>query len=180
MVYIGFHALPYPSPGQSRDIDQDRYDGSTAPLQHTRNQNRAPKLARRTKPYWHTVAPGISVGYRRNAGPGTWNVRCADGKGGNWIKSLDAIADDHEDSDAAANVLDFWQAVDKAKALARGSDADAGRPATVDEALTDYATELAVNNKNPTNATHPRHHLTPALLSKPVSLLNGPRTEGVA
>ena len=49
-----------------------------------------------------------------------------------------AIADDHEDADGT-NVLNFWQASDKAKALARGSDADAGRPATVGEALTDYA-----------------------------------------
>ena len=40
-------------------------------------------------------------------------------------------------------MLNFWQATDRAKALARGQDADAGRPATVDEALTDYAADLA-------------------------------------
>jgi integrase len=127
------------------------------------------KLAQQRKPYWIGVAPGISLGYRRNAGPGAWNVRAADGKGGNWIKSF-GIADDHEDADGA-NVLTFWQAADKAKALARGQDPDAGRPSTVDEALTDYATDLAVRGANATNATHPRHHLTPSLLSKPVSML---------
>ena len=84
------------------------------------------KLAPRRKPYWLVIAPGIAVGYRRNAGAGSWSVRAADGKGGNWIKGF-AIADDHEDADGA-NVLTFWQACDKAKALARGGDADTGRP----------------------------------------------------
>ena len=82
-----------------------------------------------------------------------------------------AIADDHEDGDGT-NVLNFWQAIDKAKALARGSDADAGRPTTVGEALTDYAADLKIRGGGAGNATHPRHHLTPALLAKPVSLLN--------
>ncbi|WP_166299774.1 tyrosine-type recombinase/integrase [Bradyrhizobium sp. 2S1] len=127
------------------------------------------KLAQQRKPYFVAVAPGIALGYRRNAGPGAWNVRAADGKGGNWIKGF-AVADDHEDSDGA-NVLDFWQAADKAKQLARGQDADAGRPSTVDEALTDYAADLSVRGANAGNATYPRHHLTPALLSKPVSML---------
>jgi integrase len=127
------------------------------------------KLAQRRKPYWITVAPGVSLGYRRNAGPGAWNVRSADGKGGNWIKSF-ALADDQEDADSA-NILTFWQAADKAKALARGSDADAGRPATVDEALTDYAADLAVRGAGATNATVPRPHLTPSLLAMPVSML---------
>ena len=127
------------------------------------------KLAQQRKPYWIAVAPGISLGYRRNAGPGAWNVRSADGKGGNWIKSF-ALADDHEDADGAS-VLTFWQAQEKAKALARGTDADAGRPATVDEALKEYATDLAMRGGGAANATAPRKHLTPSLLSRPVSLL---------
>ena len=127
------------------------------------------KLPKQRKPFWVSVASGISVGYRRNEGAGSWSVRAADGKGGNWIKSF-AVADDHEDADSA-NVLTFWQACDKAKQLARGGDADTGRPVTVDEALKDYASELAVNGANARNATHPRHHLTPALLSKTVSLI---------
>jgi integrase len=127
------------------------------------------KLARRQKPYWFTVANGIALGYRRNAGPGSWSVRAADGKGGNWIKSL-AVADDHEDSDGA-NVLDFWEACDKAKALARGQDADAGRPATVSETLGDYEVDLRVRGAGADNATRLLHRLPPALLSKPVSML---------
>jgi hypothetical protein len=98
--------------------------------------------------------------------PGAWKVRCADSKGGSWIKSF-AIADDQENADNA-NVLTFWQASDKAKQLARGQDADAGRPATVGEALDEYATDLAVRGGRSTNASQPRYHLTPSLLSKPV------------
>ena len=136
------------------------------------------KLAQQRKPYWIAVAPGISLGYRRNAGPGAWNVRAADGKGGNWIKSF-GIADDHEDADGA-NVLTFWQAADKAKALARGQDADAGRPATVDEALTDYAADLAVRGANATNATQPRHHLTPSLVEQAGLDADGERAAALA
>jgi Phage integrase family len=126
------------------------------------------KLAQQRKPYWIAVAPGISLGYRRNAGPGAWNVRAADGKGGNWIKGF-GIADDREDADGA-NVLTFWQAADKAKALARGQDADAGRPATVREALADYETDLGVRGGSTENATR-LNRLPPSLLSKPVSML---------
>ena len=127
------------------------------------------RLPRARKPHWTVIAPGVSLGYRRNEGPGSWSVRSADGAGGNWIKSF-ALADDHEDADGA-NVLDFWQAIDRAKALARGSDADAGRPATLDQALKDYAADLAVRGAGAANATVPRPHLTPSLLAKPVSLL---------
>jgi len=127
------------------------------------------KLAQQRKPYWIAVAPGISLGYRRNAGPGAWNVRAADGKGGNWIKSF-GIADDREDADGA-NVLTFWQAADKAKALARGQDADAGRPATVSEALTDYETDLGVRGAGADNATRLLTRLPPSLLAQPVSML---------
>ena len=129
------------------------------------------KLTPRRKPFWVAVAAGISLGYRRNAGPGTWSVRAADGAGSSWIKAF-ATADDHEDADGA-NIMDFWQAADKAKALARGdNESDAGRrPATIDDALKAYADDLRVRGAGAANATVPRPHLTPALLSMPVSLL---------
>jgi hypothetical protein len=129
------------------------------------------KLAQRRKPYWITIAPGISLGYRRNLGPGTWTVRSADGKGGSWIRAF-AAADDHEDADGS-RIMNFWQAADRAKALARGdNDADARRrPATVDDALRAYADDLRVRGAGAANASHPRGHLTAPLLSMPVSLL---------
>ena len=60
------------------------------------------------------------------------------------------------------------------KALARGSDADAEHRdalSALDEALKDYAADLAVRGTRAANATVPRPHLTPSLLGKPVSLL---------
>ena len=127
------------------------------------------KLARRTKPHWFKIADRIALGYRRNENAGSWSVRCADGAGSNWIKSF-AIADDHENSDGS-QILDFWQAAEKAKLLARGQDAEAGRPATVAEAIRDYERDLKVRGGNPENARRLLNPLPPSLLSKPVSML---------
>jgi hypothetical protein len=74
------------------------------------------RLSVRKKPYWTTISPGIHLGYRRNAGAGTWNVRVADG-GAEWIKRI-AVADDLEPA-SPPHVLTFWQAIDQARALAR-------------------------------------------------------------
>jgi hypothetical protein len=69
------------------------------------------KLAIRKKPYFTTIAPGISLGYRRTQGAGSWSVRKSDGAGGNWLKAF-AIADDYEDSDGK-DVQTFWEAQDR-------------------------------------------------------------------
>jgi integrase len=112
-------------------------------------------------------APRISLGYR--AGPSSWNVRCADGHGSNWVKAF-ALADDHEDNNGET-VLDFWQATDKARQIARGEDgSDIGRPATVDEAIDSYRDDLIARGGNPGNATGLRNHIPPALLAKPVGI----------
>jgi integrase len=128
------------------------------------------RLPVQRKPHaFTTIASGIALAYRRNQGAGTWVVRCADGKGGAWTKGF-AIADDHEDADGE-HVLDFWQAQDKARALARGNEADSGRPGTVAEAIDDYERDLVVRGGNPVNAQRLRRLLPPAILSKPVALL---------
>ena len=36
------------------------------------------------------LSPGVGLGYRRNAGPGTWSVRSTDGHGADWIKRIGA------------------------------------------------------------------------------------------
>jgi len=127
------------------------------------------KLTARKKPHaFTTIAPGIALGYRRNQGAGTWVVRVADGHGGNWTKGF-AIADDHEDADGN-HVLDFWQAQDKARALARGSSDD-GRPCTVTEALDAYAADLRARGGQVSNAFRVRRHLPPTLAAKAVALL---------
>ena len=74
------------------------------------------KLAQRSRAYWFRVAPGISLGYRRNAVGGSWNVRVAD-NGSSWIKSF-AIADDHENSDGV-KVLTYFEATRAAIEIGR-------------------------------------------------------------
>lgn len=128
------------------------------------------RLATRKKPYWVTISPGIGLGYRRNAGAGTWSVRVTDGHGADWIKRL-ALTDDYEPADGS-NVLTYWQAIDAARALARRHDGDdGGRPITVAEALDRYAADLRLRGGDIYNAGHVRKHLSASLLAKPVQLL---------
>jgi integrase len=127
------------------------------------------KLRIRKKPHdFVTISPGIALGYRRCVSAGRWVVKVADGHGGNWTKVV-ALADDHEDADGE-HVLDFWQAQEKARTLARGGE-DNGRPVTVAEALADYERDLRVRGGLAGNASRLRHHLSSTLLSKPVAML---------
>ena len=62
------------------------------------------RLSPRAKPYFTLVSPNVSLGYRRKqAGPGSWSVRCTE-SGADWVKKI-GIADDHEPSDGT-RVLD--------------------------------------------------------------------------
>ena len=133
--------------------------------------NARSKLTARGKPYWHQLETGLALGYR--AGPGTWSFRSSDGKGGNYVRSLEAVADDSDKEADNIRVLDFKQASTKARTLARGGDddIDAGCPVTVDQALQIYADDLEVHGGGKTNAMHPRYHLKDSpLLLKLVSL----------
>jgi integrase len=127
------------------------------------------RLKVRRKPYFVPVAPGISLGYRRNLGPGSWLVRCADGKGGAWTKGF-STADDFEDASGDA-VLNFWTAQGRARELVRGKHTDAAKPITVAEALDEYERDLAVRGGGVAPVRRVRRTLIPALLERPVGLL---------
>src|SRR5262245_32960805 len=127
------------------------------------------KLRVRRKPYFVPVAPGISLGYRRNLGPGSWLVRCADGRGGAWTKGF-STADDFEDASGDA-VLDFWAAQTRARELVRGKHTDASKPVTVAEALDEYERDLAARGGLVAHVRRVRRLLTPVLLERPVGLL---------
>jgi len=130
----------------------------------------------RRKPHaFITIAPGVALGYRRNRTIGAWVVRCANGKGDYWTANLSGIPDDFEDADGS-NVLDFWQAQDKARAMARGSE-DNGRPCTVTEALDRYRDNLQARGGLVANAERVRYHLPPSIAAKPVSLLQSKELE---
>jgi integrase len=129
------------------------------------------KLPVARRPVWVRLAPGIALGYRRNAGAGSWSVRCT-ANGSQWIKRL-AIADDYEPA-APPTVLNYWSAIEAARALGRrqpDAPIDESRPVTVAEALDRYEADLKTRGGSIYNARMPRRHLTGALLSKPVQLL---------
>jgi site-specific recombinase XerD len=127
------------------------------------------KLKFRKKPYDFTsISAGIQLGYRRCKDAGRWVVKVADGHGSYWTKRV-AYADDHENADGE-HILTWWQAQDKARALARGKDAG-GRPATVAEALADYEADLIARSGSPANARRVRTLLPSTMLAKPVALL---------
>src|SRR4051794_5829979 len=56
------------------------------------------RLEVRKKPVWTTISPNVGLGYRRNAGPGTWSVRSTNSDGADWIKRI-GLADDLEPAD---------------------------------------------------------------------------------
>lgn len=127
------------------------------------------KLESRKKPFFVTIAPTISLGYRRNQGAGTWVVRASDGHGANWTKAF-AVADDHEDSNGAS-VLTFWQAQDKARSLARAGEGNGERPATVKEAIDAYADDLAARGGYKDNVASLRFNVPGTMQAKAVALL---------
>ncbi len=134
------------------------------------------KSAVRKKPYFLAVAPGVGLGYRRNKTAGSWVVRAADGKGGNWTQAF-AVADDFEDANGT-DVLSFWQAQDRARVLARGdgeADEDSGKPVTVAQVIDRYEADLKARSGDVYNAQRVRVHLPDVLASKTVALLAAPR-----
>ena len=74
------------------------------------------RLARRVKPYFRLIEPGLFVGYRKLAnGPGTWVAKRYSGKGRYRVENLRTadgalvIADDYSNADGQ-HVLNFAQA----------------------------------------------------------------------
>jgi integrase len=159
-----------PKPGHGLELFGKQEDVMARRTRAPKIENRTTrlKLAVRRKPYFAAIAPGISLGYRRNLGAGVWVVRGSDGHGANWTKRF-AVADDHEESNEGM-VLNFWQAQDRAREIARGTD-EAGRPASVAEALDAYQANLAARGGLSGNATRVRGNIPSTLAAKTVSLL---------
>jgi integrase len=129
------------------------------------------RLEARPKPYYTTVSPGIQLGYRRNAGVGSWSVR-ATTAGEDWVKKI-GLADDLEPADGRS-VLTYWQAIDEARKLARrqpGDVPDDNRPVTVAEAIDAYGRDLLARGGDAYNAKRARIDAG-SILTKPVALLS--------
>lgn len=117
---------------------------------------RAPKLETRTsrlrlpvakKPVFVRIAPGVSLGYRRNEAAGTWVLRVADGRGGSRTKRI-GLADDFDGSNGQS-VLTFWEAQQLAKALAGSEKGDGAprAPLSVEIAARTYLASLEARNR---------------------------------
>ena len=122
------------------------------------------KLAPRKKPYTAQIAPGIQLAYRRNKGAGVFSVKAPFG-----LKKF-AVADDLEDANGEF-VMTYWQALDKARGLARAGEGSSDALVTVAQAVDNYEADLATRGAKKDNATQIRRHLTPTMADKPVALL---------
>ena len=128
------------------------------------------KLPVRKKPYYVAISPGVFLGYCRNEGHCKWSVRVVRGRA-EWTDRF-ATTDDLEPANGR-DVLNYWQAVDQARALARGTDdVPDSKPMTVGGALEAYERDLKTRGADPANAQRARKHLTATLASKPVMLLS--------
>ena len=124
------------------------------------------------KPIFVKIGPSVGLGYRRNRTAGTWVVWVGDGQGGNWTRAIGA-ADDFDEADGST-YLNFWQAQEKARALARagrGVESALRRPSTVEEALDSYETDLKSRGADTGNVNRVRAHLSAGLREKAVGLL---------
>jgi integrase len=128
------------------------------------NRTNRLKLAARKKPYTALIAPSIFLAYRRNAGPGTWSVKC-----NGWLKRF-ALADDHEDANGES-VMTYWQALEHAKKLARAGEGNSEQPISVAEAVDAYEADLETRDGSKYNATLVRRHLPSTLANKAVAQL---------
>jgi integrase len=130
------------------------------------NRTNRKKLPIRVKLYSEQIGvrPAIRLGYRRNDGPGTWSWMCA-GK----IKAF-ATADDKDDHNPEAGILDYGAAREAALIRARGAGTGAGT-LTVAQAIDRYEADLETRGGDKKNATRVRHNLTEALKGKAVAAL---------
>ena len=99
------------------------------------------KLPIRRDPYWHLIAEGQHIGYRKGVQGGTWIARIYDPAKGRRFQSL-GFADDTVEADGT-HVLSFPQAQEAARTwflslgLADSGDVFAG-PYSVNKAIDDY------------------------------------------
>ena len=124
------------------------------------------------KPAFVRVAPGVSLGYRRNQAAGTWVVRVADGRGGSWTKAI-CFADDHDEADGQ-RFLNFWQAQERAKTVARRQKgAPAAEPLTVRSAADTYLDWLTAKNRRTAADTKGRlnRHFLPQFADRLITSL---------
>src|SRR5215471_14039951 len=130
------------------------------------------KLSISSNPSWVSLAPGLGLGYRRNATAGTWVVRVIKpGQRRYTVRNI-GIADDYAEANDI-DVLTYWQAQAKARKLDSNGNVPQQPPqiTTVSDALDRYRADLTTRGGDAGNASRLRGHLSKALLLQPVALL---------
>lgn len=134
------------------------------------------KLAPRRDPYWHLIAEGKHLGYRKGAQGGTWIARAYDPATGRKFQSL-GTADDTVDANGN-DILSFEQAQEQARTwFARLAHNEAGGiesgPYSVAQAMEDYVTERERVKRKPLHRTRMviKAHILPTLGKLDVSKL---------
>jgi integrase len=141
----------------------------------SRLETRTPRL--KLKPgirYWRSIGKGLALGYRRTReGFGTWTLRWL-GQDGKYHLHAIGQADDFQEADGA-DVLDFFQAQDRCRELARQMKEGtgvAGSPYTVADAMREYLSWYGNHRKA---VYHTRRaaevHILPALGKRVVAEL---------
>src|SRR5277367_3627894 len=118
------------------------------------NRTARAKLRLRRDPYWHLIAEGQHLGYRKGALGGTWIARLNDPAVHRRFKSI-GVADDTVEADGI-KVLSFQQAQEKArdwfKQLLQGTPDRTGAY-TLAQAMEDYITERERVKRKPLQRT---------------------------
>ena len=127
-------------------------------------------LPQSKKPVFESLGDGVSIGYRRNLGTGTWIARRADGKGGS-NQHVIGFADDYEEADGVG-IFSWAQAQARAFDWAKSGETVQAVPLIVTKALDAYEADLVVRGGDGANARRARMHLPPRILGKAVAELS--------
>ncbi|WP_439602638.1 tyrosine-type recombinase/integrase [Devosia sp.] len=113
------------------------------------------KLPAQGKPYYRSLGPGLHIGYRKGKTDGVWVARLYLG-GQNYKVEKLTQADDRLDANGT-DILDFWQAQDKARELHRQRSTGTGEivgPYTVKRAIDDYIQWMEGNRRTARDARY--------------------------
>ena len=145
------------------------------------NRSGRTKLAIRRDPYWHLIAEGQHLGYRRNESGGTWIARCYSREQGRRFQSLGS-ADDTAPANGT-HVLSFQQALEAAQTwLASVARADASGlhvgPYTIADAASEWLSRWRGSERSKaTSEANVRYRILPVLGSIEVRKLTRRQVE---
>lgn len=134
------------------------------------------RLKRRHQPYWRTIHPGLSIGYRKGARGGVWQVRYL--KGDKYKFGVIGIADDHADADGI-EVLSYKQAhhlalnfADRCEESTESTEKPIAGRYTVGHAMTVYLKSHQLHGKSYKHTQKTvEAHILPTFENRPIDSL---------